>query len=173
MISVNNSLSGGNNNLLSLDRYNRTSSSLYLNSGRLIAPNGYYIYEDFTLSFWVNIQFSYPNSAFLAIGDLGNATSFGIINLQPYYFNQNDGFKQSNMSLNINQWQHLAYTMQETTISIYIDGQPVYKDTATRINYEQQSKVFFGGWINNPNALFDDIRIFNTSLNQAEIISCS
>ena len=155
------------------DRLYRQTSSLYLNSGFLSAPDGYYIYGDFTLIFWVKIITFNLNAAFLTIGENLNVITFGLnANIRPYCGIYGE-FKLSNTSLNINQWQHLAYTMQGTTFSIYIDGRPVYNDTATRINYVLQSKVFFGGLNNNLNGYLDDIRIFNKSLSQAEIISCS
>ena len=157
-----------------MDRYDRAFSSLYLYSGRLDAPNGYYIYGDFTITTWVKIlNLVDKDSVFFKFEVNTKSANLGWNkNLQPYYGN-NGVVKHSTMSLNINQWQHLAFTMQGTTFSIYIDGRPVYNDTATIINYELQSKVYFGGLTNNPFALFDDIRIFNKSLNQAEIISCS
>ena len=158
-----------------MDRYNRSASSLYLYSGRLDAPAGYYIYGDFTITLWVKILNRVDrNSAFIRF-DVN--TQYVLLscnqNLQPYYGESNSADEQSTTSLKFNEWQHVAYRIQGTSLSIYIDGQSVHSGTVRTINYVLQSKVYFGGLNNNPFALFDDIRIFNKSLSQAEIISCS
>ena len=177
---TNESLFDGADFTLDFDRLNRSASSLYLYTGNLRARNDYYMYDDFTLSFWVKIKANIPYSRFLIIQRADASKIYFSLsdnnNLRPYFLFQN-GLQQSNTALVINKWQHLAYTIQGTTLSIYIDGQSVYNGQTTPINYELQSNVLFGGVHSgnnsNPNALFDDIRIFNKSLSQTELIACS
>ena len=64
-------LFNGKNDSLVTDRFGRPSSSLYLNYGYVQAPNGIYIYGEFTIATWVKMYglenarrfFSIPTSS--------------------------------------------------------------------------------------------------------------
>ena len=89
----------------------------------------------------------------------------------PYYFYKN-GNQVANSSLTIGKWQHLAFTIKGSTLSIYIDGILKYNGQTTPIINEYHTNIFFGK-NDFPNAEFDDIKIFNKSLSQSEIVQTS
>ena len=162
-------LFNGISNSLVKDRFGRPSSSLYLVSGCMRAPDDYYIYGDFTLTVWVKMfsagrlfrayRPNYPSIIFT-------------YHVGPYYHYYSDQY--SNTSLTPGKWQHLAFTIKQTTLSIYIDGLVQYNGTTNIIIRQLDTLVFIGGdGINRANAEFDDIKIFSKSLSQTEIIQSS
>ena len=106
-------LFNGKNDSLILDRFNRTNSSLYLNYGYLQVPNGYYIYGDFTLTTWVKMYTLEPGRRFFRmISSNENTILFSLTLNQgtgPYLFYNGMNYA-ANISLVIENWQHLAFT---------------------------------------------------------------
>ena len=78
------------------------------------------------------------------------------------------------MSLVIGKWQHLAWTNQGSTHSIYVDGMLAYNGPTTPITVKNRTNVYFGtDQAHFVRAEFDDIKIFNRSLSQIEIARSS
>ena len=82
---------------------------------------------------------------------------------------------QAWISVKIGKWQHLAFTSKGTSFSIYIDGNRVHNSIITPFSLNFYTSVYFGqhDLSQLPNAEFDDIKIFNKSLTQTEIIQSS
>ena len=169
-------LFNGKNYGLVKDRFGRLSSSLYLSKGQLQAPNDFYIYGDFTVTTWVKMYMLEGLIRFLTL----STPSCGVIisftynqNTGPYYRSLN-GDQVANTSLTIGKWQHLAFTSKGSNLSIYIDAILVYTGVTTPIGFGNQLNVFFGTdghiWTK---AELDDIKIFNKSLSQTEIVQSS
>ena len=165
------------NNSLVTDRYGRANYSLYLNNGYVQAPNGYYIYGDFTLTTWVKMKTLVAYKRFFRLTQLNGTVAYFSLShnyttkYAPYfsYFN---GDQIANTSLTIGKWQHLAFTIKQTTISIYIDGLCVYQGMSLPIQTQYFKNVYIG-YNGSPDAELDDIKIYNISLTQAEIIQSS
>ena len=175
-IISNANLFNGLNNALVTDRYGRPSSSLYLNYGSLQAPNGAYIYGDFTLTTWVKM-YALENARrlFIIPTSSGNNIFFSLTlnGSGPYYYYKN-GDQAASSQLTIGKWQHLAFTIKGSTLSIYIDGILKYNGQTTPITNEYHTNVFLGYQIGHcPNAELDDVKIFNRSLTQTELIQSS
>ena len=170
-------LFNGINDELVVDRFGRSNSSLYLNYGQLQAPNGVYIYGDFTLTTWVKMYTLEGLRTFFMLRlpiakqiffSLSTATE-----LQPYFTYKN-GNQMANASLIVGKWQHLAFTNQETLHSIYIDGFLVYSGLTTSIDDQNRASIYFGTDLTYfVRAEFDDIKIYNKSLTQNEIVQSS
>ncbi len=169
-------LFNGSNDVLVADRFGRPSSSLYINYGVLKAPSRFYLYGDFTLTIWVKTDVIKPSTRFFVLVPAnGNIVYFCLTSnqgLRPYYFYQDEQI--ANTSLSIGKWQHLAFTIQGSTLSIYIDGLIVYNRPTTPIPVRNYSTVYFGSYNGyHVNAFFDDFKIFNKSLSQTEIVESS
>ena len=175
-IITNTSLFNGLNNFLVNDKLGRPFSSLYLNYGYMQAPNGIYIYNEFTITTWVKM-YSLENARrfFTMPTSSGNYILFSLTldGYGPYYYYKN-GNQAVSSQLTIGKWQHLAFVIKGSQLSIYVDGILRYNAATTPIPVEFHSNVYIGYNINNfPNAELDDIKIFNKSLSQSEIVQIS
>ena len=161
-------LSNSNSNALDFDGTNDYAS----------LPAGVYFNGDFTIECWVYPK-SFPNWA--RIIDFGNgAGSDNILLAYTYGTSGAPGFYvegsqfQATQTLPLNQWSHISATLSGTTATIYING--VATGTATfptPVNVTR-TKCYIGksNW-GDPyaNAVFDELRIWNTAKTQAEIHS--
>jgi hypothetical protein len=176
VISNANLFNGFNDQLVS-DRFGRASSSVYLNYGSLQAPDGIYIYGDFTLTAWVKMHsLEQFRRLFFLISP--NNIVFSLTqgaNTGPYFYSSFYNQDQvSNTTLTIGKWQHLAFTIKGSTLSIYIDGVIVFEGLTVPLSVVNRSDIRIGSEGHYPaNADFDDLKIFNKSLSQAEIIQSS
>ena len=142
------------------------------------APDDYYIYGDFTLTAWFKMNSFAFYARFLTL--IRSSSPSRIVfsltyNASKPYYVYNNGGQISNTSISYERWQHLAFSNQGSTHSIYIDGVLVYSGVTTPIKYELNKPVWFGSidGVNGVYAQFDDIKIFNKSLSQTEIIQSS
>ena len=154
------------------DRFGRSNSSLYLNNGYLRAPDDVYIYGDFTLTSWVKMnKLAFSRTFFTFSTPSGNKIYFCLTSNMLFnpYFGINNAKQIANTELTLGQWQHLAYTIKGSTLSIYLDGILVYDDMTTPISLENNIDVYFG-FGTKPQVQLDDVKIFSRSLTQSEII---
>lgn len=161
-------LSSNNTNALDFDGGNDYAA----------APPGVYFNGNFTIECWVYPK-SFPNWA--RIIDFGNgAGSDNVLLAYTYGTSGAPGFYvegsqfQASQTLPLNQWSHIAATLNGTVATIYING--VAAGTATfptPVNIVR-SKCYIGksNW-GDPyaNAVFDELRIWNTALTQAQILA--
>jgi hypothetical protein len=80
----------------------------------------------------------------------------------------------SNQSLIVDKWTHLAFTNNANNHIIYINGEISFSTTGKLIP-KFISPVFLGAYEgqHTMNGVVDDIKIYNRSLSQAEIIKLS
>ena len=141
-------------------------------------PSAVYFNGNFTIECWV-----YPTSItnWSRIIDFGNgaannavllSTSFGTSG-KPGFYVGGSQFESTSV-LPLNQWSHVAASLNGNMATIYIDG--VASGTATfptpanvirNNNYIGRSNWGWGDPA--PNASFDDLRIWNVARSQAEI----
>lgn len=183
-IVSNYNLIGGLNYNYILDRFNERFSAVYLNNGYLQAPSGVYFFGNFTVSVWVNpistvgvydriIDFGKNSIGDNILISLSLGTPF-----KPYILIY-DGTKganyESSISLETNKWQHVVLTLKETNAKLYINGNLAINVTTSRSNAVLRTTNFIGksNWKDNSqsvNCQFDDLKIFNRSLNIDEIM---
>jgi Concanavalin A-like lectin/glucanases superfamily len=139
-------------------------------------PAGVYFNGDFTIECWI-----YPKSfaSWARIIDFGNgAGSDNVLLAYTYGSSGAPGFYvegsqfQANQTLPLNQWSHIAATLSGTTATIYINGIAAGTGTfPTPVNITR-NKCYIGksNWADPyANAIFDELRIWNTAKTQAEI----
>lgn len=140
------------------------------------APAGVYFSGDFTIECWVYPK-SFPNWA--RIIDFGNgAGSDNVLLAYTYGTSGAPGFYvegsqfQANQSLPLNQWSHIAATLSGNTATIYINGTAAGTATfPTPVNIIRNN-CYIGksNWGDpNANAVFDELRIWNTALSPTQI----
>ena len=139
-------------------------------------PPAVYFNGDFTIECWV-----YPKSFanWARIIDFGNgAGSNNVLLAYTYGTSGAPGFYvegsqfQATQTLPLNQWSHIAATLSGTTATIYING--VAAGTATfpaPVNITRNNCYIGKSNWGDPyaNAVFDELRIWNTAKTQAEI----
>jgi hypothetical protein len=184
-------LYGGVNAALTFDRFGRPNSALSLTSGYYKIPPGvFFSGTQFTIMAWVKVGTFISNSRLIDFGNGPNQDNIvSILNhfttSKPTLFLQSGNnyfFDSSTITLNLNQWQHLACVYSFPYYSFYIDG----IDTTlpgSKMSFEsyslysvQRSSNFIGrsnwqayGFDNDADADFDDLKIFNRALSKNEI----
>lgn len=174
----------GSLTIFTSNRFGNANSSLALNGGWTRVPSGVYFDTlEFTVALWVYPQtvgiharvFDFSNGApsdnvLLCLDSGGDKKPFFQINKGSTFL---PGVSSS-VAWAQNQWQHLAATFDGHTLKIFING----TETASGpINYKNSSIVrnsnYFGlGPFGNEMSLsyLDDLRFFNKSLSQLEIV---
>lgn len=139
-------------------------------------PPAVYFNGDFTIECWVYPK-SFPNWA--RIIDFGNGAGSNNVLLSytygtsgaPGLYVEGSQF-QATQTLPLNQWSHVAATLSGNTATIYINGVAAGTSTVpTPVNITRNN-CYIGksNWGDpNPNAIFDELRIWNTAKTPAEI----
>lgn len=171
---------------LDSDRLNRPSSSIYLNYGYYIALNGTYFSGDFTIIGWVKPVILPTNSRFMDFSrGAGQDNVYLVLSNgggYPYTGVWRNGASGPDVTalpfgLQLNQWNHLASTLNQTTLSLYINATLVNSLSGVYIPLNvTRTKCYIGKdpWSgvmtsSSTNAYFDDIKIYNRPLSQKEI----
>ncbi len=142
-------------------------------------PSGVYFNGDFTIECWV-----YPRNFanWARIIDFGNgAGSDNVLLSYTYGTSGAPGFYvegaqfEANQAINLNQWTHIAATLNGTTATIYINGVASGTSTfSTPPANITRNNCYIGksNW-GDPyaNAIFDELRIWNTAKTATEIQS--
>jgi len=175
-------LYGGTDYSFKTDRFCSVNSSIYFNSGFLQVPPGVYFTADFTVIAWVNFK---SFQLYSRIIDFGNNNPnkdniiFGLNAKTPFLFgrtgqNVSTNLGNKSFKLNLNQWYHVAFVLNGTTGSIYVDGKldvtgPLEAATNVlrEINYIGKSTHGKA----NTDAVYDDLKIFNGTLTAADILN--
>jgi hypothetical protein len=166
------------------DRFGNANAALGLNGGYTQVPMGiYFNYPKFTISVWL-----YPQTvgSYARIIDFGNGKSENIIftqaseaDMQPEFHFCHGGTWYSiysSVSLTTSQWQFMVATYDGSTLNIFINGILVGSSTfsfslptVTRVN----NYIGKSAWAP-PNgysfSYLDDLRFYNISLSQSQII---
>jgi hypothetical protein len=178
----------GSNTTFTSDRFGNPNSALALNTGYTIVPSGvYFNTPSFTISVWV-----YPNAVVgiwsrvidFTNGPATKTISFcvssstylkpalGIWDTSSYHV----GDFISNTAVINNQWQFLVTTFDGTIAKIYIDGTLTRSSTVALYSLptvtRTQNWIGKGAWSNHgySSSILDDLRFFNKSLSQYEIL---
>ncbi len=177
----------GNLTSFTWDRFGCPNSALNLNGGWTQVPNGiYFETPEFTIASWVLIE--NPQVGWGArLLDFGNGAladniiiSFRLGSLIQPVFQLYSGAllkisTTSSQTLSLNQWQFLAITFNGTHLFIYLDGKLTSEaEFSYTMPILTRSKCYFGrsNWDIDgySSSYLDDIRFYNKSLTQYEII---
>ena len=168
------------------DRLGSSASALYINGGSLTIPSGTFISGDFTVSAWVKVHALTNSDARLF--ELNDASQLDSITFllssgstgKPALSYSNTGSSsasiQSDIALDLNTWHHVAFTLQSTTASLYVDGvQRVQQVMSVAPRGVSRTDNMLGVGVSNASvtnayAEFDDLKIFNRSLTSSEVV---
>jgi hypothetical protein len=163
-----------------LDRFGKENSSLNLNGSWTRVPNGvYFDTNEFTITVWVKPR---NVSAMARIIDFGNLRTDNVIfaldntkSSMPYVSLFSVDFKSSS-TLSLNQWQFLAVSFNGTNLRIYKNDQIIMNKSNLSyqlpVVYRNNCYVGKSNWYGDgySYSLLDDLRFYNKSLTQTEII---
>ena len=175
----------GSLSYLTLDRFGNPNSALALNGGWNQVPSViYFDSPEFTISVWV-----YPQQvgSYARIFDFGNGQNVDNIllsfsdqtTLKPYFQIRSGsnfcGGGVSSMNLVLNEWQFLTVAFDGNNVRIYLNGQLTFDQVITcSPPIIQRTNCFIGksNWAKDGYSwsLLDDLRIFNKSLTQEQIL---
>ena len=162
------------------DRFGNANSALTLNGGWTQVPSGiYFDTAQFTISVWIYPQSLGTSCRFLSFGN-GESDIIEIIIQSTPQFAVSQGntwlnYPVSPNPLVLNQWQLLVCTYDGSTFSIYINGT---LSASASVTYTMPSLTRTQNWFGRSAfstngfsySYLDDIRFYNVSLNQTEII---
>ena len=178
-------LYNGLNAAFASDRFNVANGAMSLSTGYLQAPNGvYFDGGDYTVIAWVYPRQFTTNPRLI---DFGNGAPSDNIAFcfsddtkgNPFQAIFNGTTAQlvlvSTQPLQLNQWNHVAFTFSSSTMKacIYVNGvltavgtSPVLPNNVVRTqNYIGKAN----GLVANADAIFDEIKIFSIALTQFQV----
>ncbi len=142
-------------------------------------PSGVYFNGDFTIECWV-----YPRTFgnWARIIDFGNgAGSNNVLLAYTYGSSGAPGFyvegaqMSAQQTIPLNEWTHIAATLNGNTATIYINGIPAGTSTLGIPANVVRNNCYVGksNWGGDPNAdaVFDELRIWNIAKTEAEILA--
>lgn len=147
-------------------------------------PGGVYLSNDFTVTVWHNLL----NSNHYRVFDIGNGDANNNIILMSakapsawLYIGANPSMvgKTSLIASNnfiLNKWQHLAFTLQGTVLQIYLDGVVIASTPSAfvpKVMYRSYGYLGKSSALvdSNPIGYYDEMRFYNRTLNQTEILA--
>jgi hypothetical protein len=170
----------GNLTRFAADRFGNPNSALDLNGGWTQLPAGiYFNTPEFSVSLWV-----YPQSVplYSRILDFANGQSDNVLvtilypNFDIYSGVTGAISVKSFQNVTFNQWQFLTFTFDGIRGNVYLNGNLVGNKTITQYTMSAISRTncYFGrsAWPTDgyTSSYLDDIRFYNVSLTQSEVI---
>ena len=166
-------------NSYAIDRLNKANSALYINYGYVKPPSGVYFNGDFTICFWIKLLVNVHTSMVNFGTNMNDDVYFGTVTtyIMNYYIS-NSGLAMPNTfstanSVKLNVWQHYTVTLTGSISRIYINGILNIQSTAKSPRPINR----YSNWIGSNNwnegyhrFYMDDLKIFNRSLTQTEIL---
>ena len=174
-------MSQGLNTKFTADRFGFPDAALDLNGGWSQVPSGiYFDTPQFSISLWIYAHKVVRTSRILAFGNgsPSDTIEINLLNLEFYISNGSTWLSGSLSSTQLaeNRWQLLAVTYDGSYLNIYIDGKLTSSQALTyTMPVLTRTQNWFGkspySQDGHSHSYLDDIKFFNTSLNQAQIYS--
>jgi hypothetical protein len=176
-------LYNGKNYSFKADRFGNPKSAIYFQNGYLQAPSGVYFRGDFTFTAWINIQSYQAYSRIIDFGNGGPSDNvFLFFNDTTPYIGEAicsgticNGFKTvSSIKFQLNKWYHVAFVLNGTIGSIYVNGILATNCTNFAPNNVQRANNYIGksNWADpNANAIYDEIKIYQGAMSQANVVN--
>ena len=175
----------GTNIAFTYDRFCNPNSAIYFKKGYLQVPPGSYFSGDFTVTAWINLR-SYQH--YSRIIDFGNGENNDnvILGFNGLTYNLRGEIRSaqsqsqkiliaSSVSIQLNQWYHVAFVLSGTNGIIYVNGSLAANGVLNVPNDVKRSSNYIGksNWNNNDrnaDAVYDDLKIYIEALS-ADLIS--
>ena len=168
------------------DRFSNPNSAIYFKKGYLQVPPGSYFSGDFTVTAWINLR-SYQH--YSRIIDFGNGENNDnvILGFNGLTYNLRGEIRSaqsqsqkiliaSSVSIQLNQWYHVAFVLSGTNGIIYVNGSLAANGVLNVPNDVKRSSNYIGksNWNNNDrnaDAVYDDLKIYNEALSAESILN--
>ena len=137
----------------------------------------WYFYEDNSGDWkqileWANSKPAHPHyQKHFYMGPNLGGNSLGLV-----YYGNNWDYLVKEPKLPEKEWRHIAMTMKDTVVTVYLDGVEFFKDTATTMPSELAVDTFFffnGGWPDGRksphDAKMDHLKIFHKALEPSTV----
>lgn len=154
-----------------------SGKGLYCPSNQVVDINGFNVTNDFTFSIWVNPQSNANNKG----GRIFSTSGFFCYNGYPtgnnyLYFalssdTGNTEYVVTGRLLPINQFNHLVFTKNGTTVKVYLNGSLLKQQIISFSNLKQSTTGQIGNIYNSRPQSYDDLLIFNRALTEKEVLA--
>ncbi|HEX3356291.1 MAG TPA: LamG domain-containing protein [Tepidisphaeraceae bacterium] len=150
-------------------------------TGYVQVTNGVWFNGNFTVEGWVLVRsynswsrlFDFGNAGYLQEVYLALSDSTTGFPKMGVFTNGNFNLVGSSQQLPLNQWTHLAATLNGTTATIFLNGKPVGSGTVLVPNNVVRTNNYIGrsnfagdGYAN---AIFDEVRIWSVARSEGQI----
>ena len=184
--ALSNDYSGNSNihpiqTMLTNDRFGKINSALCPNGFNLTISSGVYLSnESFTFSLWIKFKKFDSNAKIIDVFNLKNDSSkflidsiqiwqseegFPLIKIQQ--INGESRITKANSGFKLNSWQFFAVSLNNTYLTMYLNGSIISEDNEQFIPVNAWRKYAYIGL--NSDSFFDEIRIYNRALGIGEI----
>jgi hypothetical protein len=158
---------------------------LNINNDVVYAPTDYYFRGgDYTFMLWFKFMSGLGSNNNIFKASLNTATnsevSFSVLNDLSILNRFRDSISSTLLfckspvnTLKINEWQHLTFTFSSTSrrAKIYVNGVLVRQSTASGTPPNVvRNQAYFGLGSNSFDATYDEIKLFDVELSQAQIV---
>ena len=160
------------------DRFNKTKQAISLFNEYLKIPL-IYLPEDFSISVWINLNL---NSTYTTVINFGYGSPTNNIWLgfhnTVFIVNNYRGNKKSyitGMSLNLNEWYHIAFVLNRTKGYVYVNGKMRSKKKHMLEPFDSPRDSNYIGDINlgqysESSVSIDEIKLYKGSLTSSQIL---
>ena len=162
------------------DRFGRLNSALNLNNWFKQVSNDVYFQGDFSVSFWIKFQANNQSGTSIGFLDFSSNVVFGCTKDNCFLEVDIDSstYVKATTQLKTGFWTFFVATLQGLTGSIYLDGNLVGQNVLSVPTFIVGLNNLIGARQNNVTDIYgtslsiiDELRIFNRSLTNTEIIS--
>ena len=158
------------------DRKGRPNSAIYLNNGYVKAPNGYYFSGLLSITAWLNPLNNSTGMILLNFDGDPKYSNFWVALFPtgspifgPLFYSNWTYIARalSPTALNLNCWNHLAFTIDGSYYRIYINGTLT---VSSQSNYLPEKFLKYSNFIGNyKKFILDQLRFYNRALSLTEI----
>ena len=143
-----------------------------------MAPPRVYFSGDFTFIAWIQLKTFVTNSRIFDFGNTNSADGIMMalgasVNMIKSYLSYNSTTLTQvitgSVLTQLNQWYHVACTLQITTFTIYVNGLAVISNSSVYVPRNVTRTANYIGVSNN--AIFDDLKIYQNALSSSQILN--
>ncbi len=155
------------------------NAALFNGSSGVRLPDGLIAGNTYSVALWVNpAQLTEFTTTFFGARDSNNWVSLvpkghGFVNNDTMVWSGTVWYDAgTGTKIPVNEWAHLAFTVQDGTITVYVNGVPKFSDTNFPNVFTTTSGTFSLGvnWWDIPyNGLIDELRVYESALTAEEI----
>lgn len=156
------------------DRFNESNSAIFLNNGYLKLPTDFYFSGDFSIMLWLNLISNESNFNLIYFSNQNSDTvslKFSHDKIRIYVYQKYQHRYIETVSLDLKTWYHLAFVLNETKGSLYLNGIKVSQRKLLLPPYNVlRSDNYIGDKETQGVFLLDGLKIYQGALSFNQII---